>query len=104
MSCARHELRTSLGSSPLSPPLAGGGIGTALMDEAEWVIAARSAVAGIGAGMTADYGAAQRLYVRRGYLPDGRGLMTHERPVIAGKSVLVDDDLVLYLTKRLSVA
>jgi len=81
-----------------------GGIGTALMDEAERVIAARSAVAGIGAGMTADYGAAQRLYVRRGYLPDGRGLMTHERPVIAGKSVLVDDDLVLYLTKRLSVA
>ena len=81
-----------------------GGIGTALMDEAERVIAARSAVAGIGVGMTADYGAAQRLYVRRGYLPDGRGLMTHERPVIAGESVLVDDGLALYFTKRLSAA
>lgn len=74
------------------------------MDEAERVIAARSAVAEIGVGMMADYGAAQHLHVRRGCLPDGRGLMTHERPVIAGKSALVDDDLVLYLTKRLSAA
>ena len=86
------------------PTVRRGGIGAALMDEAERVIAARSAIAGIGVGMTADYGAAQRLYVRRGYLPDGRGLMTHERPVITGKSVLVDDDLVLYFTKCLSAA
>ena len=77
------------------------GIGTALMDEAERVIAARSPVAGVGVGMTRDYGNAQRLYVRRGYAPDGNGLMTHERPVIHGESVVVDDDLVLYLTKRL---
>jgi GNAT superfamily N-acetyltransferase len=77
------------------------GIGTALMDEAERVIATRSSVAGIGAGMTQDYGNAQRLYVRRGYVPDGRGLMTHERPVEYGQSVVVDDDLVLYFTKQL---
>ncbi len=80
------------------------GIGTALMDEAEWVIAARSPVAGVGVGMAAGYGAAQRLYVRRGYVPDGRGLMTHERPVVEGESVRVDDDLVLYFTKRLRPA
>jgi GNAT superfamily N-acetyltransferase len=77
------------------------GIGTALMAEAERVIAAQSPVAGIGVGMTADYGAAQRLYVRRGYVPDGRGLMTHERPVVNGESVPVDDGLALYLTKPL---
>ena len=86
------------------PPYQRRGIGTALMDEAEQVIAARSAVAGIGVGMAAGYGAAQRLYVRRGYVPDGRGLMTHERPVIEGESVRVDDDLVLYFTKQLRSA
>ena len=41
-------------------------IGTVLMDEAETLIAARCDVAGIGAGMDGEYGAAQRLYVLRG--------------------------------------
>ena len=80
------------------------GIGTALMEEAERVIAARSPVAGVGVGMAAGYGPAQRLYVRRGYVPDGRGLMTHERPVVEGERVIVDDDLVLYFTKLLGAA
>jgi hypothetical protein len=53
--------------------------------------------------MTQDYGMAQRLYVRRGYVPDGRGLMTHERPIVNGESVVVDDDLVLYFTKQLNI-
>lgn len=78
------------------------GIGTALMDDAERVMGERSPVAGIGVGMTADYGAAQQLYVRRGYVPDGRGLMTHERPVVYGESVPVDDGLVLFFTKCLT--
>ena len=86
------------------PPARRRGIGTALMDEAERVIAARSPVAGVGVGMAAGYGPAQRLYVKRGYVPDGRGLMTHERPVVEGESVRVDDDLVLYFTKRLKAA
>jgi GNAT superfamily N-acetyltransferase len=77
------------------------GIGTALMQEAERIIATRSQIAGIGVGMHEGYGNAQRLYVRRGYVPDGRGLTTHERPVVYGESVVVDDDLVLYFTKRL---
>ena len=80
------------------------GIGTALMEEAERVIAVRSPVAGVGVGMAAGYGPAQRLYLRRGYVPDGRGLMTHERPVVEGESVSIDDDLVLYFTKLLSAA
>ena len=77
------------------------GFGTALMDEAERLIAQRSPVAGIGVGMTADYGAAQRLYVKRGYVPDGRGL-TYDGKVLAhGESALNDDSLVLYFTKSL---
>jgi GNAT superfamily N-acetyltransferase len=77
------------------------GIGAALMDEAENRIAAVSPVVGLGVGMTADYGAAQRMYAKRGYIPDGRGLHSRGQPVQYGQSVPVDDDLVLYLTKTL---
>lgn len=41
------------------------GIASALLDAAEVRIATRSPIAGIGVGVTADYGAAQMLYVRR---------------------------------------
>lgn len=77
------------------------GIGSALMDRAEALIAERSPVAGIGVGLTANYGAAQVLYVRRGYVPDGRGIISGAEPVRPGASVAADDDLVLYLTRRL---
>ena len=52
------------------PPLRRRGIGGRLMDEAERRIAERASVAGIGVGMFGDYGAAQRMYVKRGYVPD----------------------------------
>lgn len=78
------------------------GIGTSLMDEAEKRVAARSAVVGLGVGMTADYGSAQRMYAKRGYIPDGRGLFSRGQPVQYGQSIPVDDDLVLYLTKTLA--
>ena len=48
--------------------------------------------------MTADYGSAQRMYVKRGYVPDGRGLVTHGEFVTYGEPAIVDDDLVLYFT------
>ncbi len=54
-------------------------IGTALMDEAERRIAVRSPVAGLGVCLDTDYGPAQVLYVRRGYLPDGRGVFQRGR-------------------------
>ena len=76
------------------------GIGTQLMGEAERMITQRSAIVGIGVGLYVDYGAAQRLYVKRGYIPDGKGLVSHDRFVKPGDQVAVDDDLVLYLTKN----
>jgi len=75
------------------------GIASALLDAAEARIAMRSLRAGIGVGMTGDYGAAQILYVRRGYLPDGRGLAHGGETLQHGDTAVVDDDLVLYLTK-----
>ncbi|RPJ22224.1 MAG: N-acetyltransferase [Chloroflexi bacterium] len=77
------------------------GIGTQLMDKAESEIASVSPMAGIGVGVTADYGAAQKLYILRGYIPDGRGLRYRDHPVRYGEEVRVDDDLVLYFTKNL---
>ena len=78
------------------------GIGTQLMDRAESEISRVSHVAGIGVGMTHDHGAAQRLYVLRGYVPDGYGLYYRGRPVSHGQGITADDDLVLYFTKELS--
>ena len=53
------------------------GIGTALIQEAERIaIAKDKKEIGIGFGLTPDYGSAQRLYVKLGYIPDGRGATT----------------------------
>ena len=78
------------------------GTGGLFMDEAERRIAERSPLAGIGVGMDPDYGAAQRLYVNRGYVPDGRGLWQGSQYVTYGDNVTVDDDLALMFTKRLN--
>lgn len=79
------------------------GIGTQLMEKAEEIIAQRSSVAGIGVGMTVDYGAAQRLYVSRGYTPDGRGLVWRNEAVKYGQQIIVDDDLVLHFVRSVTV-
>lgn len=80
------------------------GIGTHLMDEAEKMIAMRSSKAGLGVGLTADYGAAQRLYVKRGYIPDGAGLMSNDRAVEHGQQVHADDDLTLQFVKIMTTS
>jgi GNAT superfamily N-acetyltransferase len=77
------------------------GMGHALMDEAERRIRIRAEFAGIGVGLTAGYGAAQRMYVKRGYLPDGRGIVVDGEPVAPGSMIVVDDSPELMFTKRL---
>lgn len=78
------------------------GIGSALMDAAEALIATRSKLAGIGVGLYSDYGPAQRLYVLRGYVPDGLGIAAEQVQVRPGQVVRVDDELALYFTRRLA--
>ena len=77
------------------------GIGSGLMDAAEARVAERSAVVGIGVGLYADYGSAQRMYVRRGYIPDGRGLIHDGKQVPPGEMVRNDDSATLMFTKSL---
>lgn len=80
----------------------GHGIGAALVTECETLAANLGhREMGIGFGLYADYGAAQRLYVRLGYVPDGDGLTWNNAPARAGDMVRVDDDLVLWLRKSL---
>jgi GNAT superfamily N-acetyltransferase len=82
------------------PPFQKRGIGTQLLDRAEAEVARRSGVAGIGVGLHPGYNDAQKLYVKRGYIPDGRGVTYRDRYVREAQVVL-DDDLVLHLTRRL---
>jgi GNAT superfamily N-acetyltransferase len=79
------------------------GIGTQLMDAAEEKIAARSSIAGIGVGMTRDYSAAHVLYIKRGYLPDGQGIISNESFCQYGDQVIVDDGLKICFTKQLAI-
>lgn len=83
------------------PELRRQGIGSALMDAAEAMVAERFAVVGIGVGLYPDYGQAQRMYVRRGYLPDGRGLIYDGRQVPPMEMIRNDDDATLMFTKQL---
>jgi GNAT superfamily N-acetyltransferase len=77
-------------------------IASRLLDRAEEAAARHSAVVGIGVGLHPGYNAAQQLYVKRGYLPDGRGITYRDHFVDEGAQVRLDDDLVMHFTKQLS--
>jgi ribosomal protein S18 acetylase RimI-like enzyme len=77
------------------------GIGGRLLDAAESLLAENHQIAGIRVGLTRDYGAAQRLYVKRGYLPDGLGISQNGRFPAYGDKMTIDDDLALSFTKEL---
>lgn len=79
------------------------GLGNLLVEWCEG--AARTAgktEVGIGVGLYSRYGAAQRLYVRRGYIPDGAGVAYDDVPVTAGELRPVDDMMVLRFVKSLT--
>jgi GNAT superfamily N-acetyltransferase len=79
------------------------GVATLLMDAAEQLARDRGIVTlGITVGLFDDYGPAQRLYARRGYIPDGRGACQGQRPLRRGTRVSMDDDLIIWLTKDLT--
>lgn len=79
------------------------GIGTALIYACESIVKERGyQKIGLGVGMTADYGNAQRLYVQLDYMPDGNGLHYKYNSLQYGNQTTVDDDLVLFFTKSLS--
>lgn len=77
------------------------GIGSLLLADAEEKVSRRSKVVGLGVGLHRGYGAAQRLYVKRGYIPDGMGVVMDGVTVAEEARVELNDSLVLRLTKDL---
>ena len=82
------------------------GVGTSLMDAAEERVAQRGGrVVGIGVGLYGGdgygYGSAQRMYAKRGYVPDGAGMVIDGVRVEPGTSVYLDDTPLLMFTKDL---
>jgi GNAT superfamily N-acetyltransferase len=83
------------------PPFRNFGVGNRLLDTVEAVALERGPSVGLGVGLYSDYGPAQRIYVRRGYVPDGRGLMYDNTPVERGTEVCIDDDATLMMVRVL---
>lgn len=81
------------------------GIGGILLKVAEEKAAIHHDVVGLGVGLYAGfdggYGQAQRLYVKRGYYPDGLGVTYGYKPTVPGDVYPLDDDLILWFTKKL---
>ncbi|MGV8948528.1 MAG: GNAT family N-acetyltransferase [Candidatus Paracaedibacter sp.] len=78
------------------------GVGSKLLEIAETTASTQSNLVGIGVGLYDGYGEAQKLYIKRGYVPDGRGIPYNYQPVVPRSTVTLDDDLVLWLTKKLT--
>ena len=77
------------------------GIGSRLMDAAEAEAAKRADRVYLAVGLHAGYGPAQRMYVKRGYVPDGSGVWYKGKPLEPYAPCVNDDELVLYLSKKL---
>ena len=76
------------------------GIGTALLDKIEDTVKEYSKSICLGVGLHSGYGSAQRMYVKRGYIPDGSGVWYNNMLLEQNAQCRNDDDLVLYLIKE----
>ena len=77
------------------------GVGSKLMDIAEEIASGYARMVYLGVGMHSGYGSAQRMYIKRGYIPDGTGVWYGEKICEPYADCRNDDDLVLYLFKFL---
>lgn len=78
------------------------GAATALVNACESIAEDQGAEqVGISVGLTKDYGPAQRLYVKLGYMPDGNGITYDREGVTFGQNYVADDDLCLMMVKDL---
>ena len=77
------------------------GIGQALLDAV--IKKANAPQVGIGVGLNPDYGKAVRMYIKNGFIPDGKGIYYKGEIVKAGDTCINDDDLNMYFTKRIDL-
>lgn len=77
------------------------GIGNKLMDIVEGLAKRKSELVSLAVGLHSGYGSAQRMYVKRGYIPDGSGIWYNGIPLEPYSKCENDDDLTLYFIKYL---
>lgn len=77
------------------------GIGTALMDQAEKIAAGYAGIVYLAVGLHSGYGSAQRMYAKRGYIPDGTGVWYGNKQCVPYAEYTNDDELMLYMSKPL---
>ncbi len=77
------------------------GIGSRLLDVAEAEAAKRSDMVFLAVGCHSGYGAAQRIYVKRGFIPDGSGVWYQNKQLDQYAPCVNDDDLLLFMSKKL---
>ena len=82
-------------------PFRNKGIGNRLLEKAEQGVKRFSGKVCLGVGLHLGYGPAQRLYIKRGYIPDGTGVWYRNKPLEMNATSQNNDDLVLYLSKDL---
>lgn len=78
------------------------GLGTKVLDVVEREAAKISKQVYLAVGIHSGYGAAQRMYIKRGYIPDGTGAWYKEKQLDQYAPCCNDDDLVLFLSKDLT--
>lgn len=78
------------------------GIGAAIIDFCEkYALNKGHSEMGIGVGLDSSFGAAQRLYARLGYIPDGQGISYDRKQVAVGEFRPIDENLCLMMTRKL---
>ena len=80
------------------------GIGSRLLDTAEQEASKISDHVTLAVGVHSGYGAAQRMYVRRGYIFDGSGVWYRGKQLEQYAPCENDDDLLLWMSKELRTA
>lgn len=81
-------------------PYRGKGIGSRIMDAMESVAFEMCDSVCLGVGLHPGYGNAQRMYAKRGYIPDGSGVWYNGRQGEGGERMENGDDLILYMAKQ----
>ena len=77
------------------------GVGNALLEKAEEIAALYGDYLHLDVHVTATSGQAHRLYFRRGYLPDGKGVYHKYKQYDAALGSVDPEDLTLLLIKQL---
>ncbi len=70
------------------------------MDVAEQIAFEHADTVYLGVGLHSGYGAAQRMYIKRGYVPDGSGVWYGDKVCEQYAPCVNDDELNLYLYKK----